>query len=202
MISPKVFQVKQTLGEADLTKLVIVILKNFCDAMNVKESMNALQIIDTANAFIDKYTHSSVDDLIVCLKNAKAGKYGKIYNRLDQQVIFDFLTQYEQEKVNHLENKQLDYKAQEASNVNALIAALPEETKQAILNFTHPERTPEQNRPAIISESEYRTNLIAMISECSEEELQEGIRYFMGKGVKEYITLCQEQLQKRFPKSA
>jgi len=37
-------------------------------------------------------------DLILCLKNVKKGLYGKIYNRVDTQVILEFWRQYLEEK--------------------------------------------------------------------------------------------------------
>ena len=133
--SPKIFQLKKKLSEPILLKLIVFIIKNFCLSFNIKENMNNIQIIEAANTYLETYTHSSIKDLILCLKKAKSGSYGKVYHRLDQSILFDFIQQFEEEKAIFQEQKRLDEKTKEASNVLDLLNHLPKPVKEKYLNM-------------------------------------------------------------------
>lgn len=126
----KVFQLKKQLSEEDLMKVVIFLIKNFCDSFNLKESMNALQIVEAANEFLEKYTHDSIEDFILCLKKAKNGEYGPIYNRIDRTVIFEFWAKYLEEKSSFLEHKNLNYKGLESNELIGTGKNVPEKARQ------------------------------------------------------------------------
>ena len=125
--SPKNFKLKKKLGEADLLKLVVFIIKNFCLSINIKENMNALQILETAHEFIAKYTHDSPKELIFCLKKAKNGDYGPIYNRIDQSIIFSFWNKYQEERAAWAENQTKDSKATQATCLQIPLKKAPKE---------------------------------------------------------------------------
>jgi hypothetical protein len=129
--APKMMQLSKSLGDTALLKLIVVVLKQFNDSLNVP-SMSAMQIIETAREYIVTYPLNSVKDLILCLRKAKKGEYGQIYNRLDQATIFSFITKYEEERVYYFENKRTNLKAQQDSDQMAMLKALPEETKLVI----------------------------------------------------------------------
>lgn len=59
-----------------------------------ERNMTGQQIAQTAEMILQKYNYLKLDDLKLCFNNAKQGVYGKIYDRLDGQVIFEFLNAY------------------------------------------------------------------------------------------------------------
>lgn len=65
--------------------------------------MNEDQAIETAYLLLDKYPHESLEDFVIMFRNAKTGKYGELYNRLDGQIIFKWMGEYLEEKAAHME---------------------------------------------------------------------------------------------------
>lgn len=65
--------------------------------------MNEDQAIETAYLLLDKYPHESLEDFVIMFRNAKTGKYGELYNRLDGQIIFKWMGEYLEEKAAHRE---------------------------------------------------------------------------------------------------
>ena len=63
------------------------------------------QALDTASILIDKYQFETVEDFVLMFREAKAGKYGHLKNRLDGQVIFDWMDKYMDQKADHRENQ-------------------------------------------------------------------------------------------------
>jgi hypothetical protein len=113
----KFFQLKSKdkLGEKTLVKLTTLTLRYFCDSLMVKDCLQDVQLLETANEIIESFPYESPKDLMLCLKKAKKGEYGEIFNRVDQAVVFGFWKQYLEEKARFLENQHLDQKAQESS---------------------------------------------------------------------------------------
>lgn len=149
--SPKVFQLKKQLEEADLMKVVVFVIKNFCDSLNVKDNMNALQVVEAANEFVEKYTHESLEDFILCLKKGKNGEYGPIYNKIDRSVLFSFWAKYLEEKSLFLENKNLNYKGLESHTVLLGGAKIPEKYREEFSkireNIQKIRSTPKEAKP-------------------------------------------------------
>lgn len=104
-------------GKEKIHGLLIVMLTDFCNFYNVIRPMSAIQIVDCAfeliNTSIEDYL--GIEDFTIFFQGAKNGKYGKIYDRLDQQIIFDMLEMYRQERhekyMSVKEEKESNYKA-------------------------------------------------------------------------------------------
>lgn len=72
---------------------------------NIGRPMNEEQAIETAYLLLEKYPHESLEDFVIMFRNAKLGKYGdgKLYNRLDGMIIFQWMGEYMEEKADHRE---------------------------------------------------------------------------------------------------
>lgn len=84
-------------------RTVTGILLMATEFFNVSSPMTEVQAVQTAALFLDQYPAETIEDLILCLKNAKLGRYGKIYKGIDGKVIFDWFGQYLQEKYERFE---------------------------------------------------------------------------------------------------
>lgn len=60
--------------------------------------MGAVQMAQTADLIIDEYFFLKPDDFKLCFSNAKKGIYGKVYDRIDGQVIFEWLNAYNRDR--------------------------------------------------------------------------------------------------------
>jgi hypothetical protein len=91
--APKLFQLRLSMGEKDLLKLICFILKAFADSLKVKHSLSTPEIIETANLIVEKYTHESVKDLIMAFKEVKL-QGRKFYHSLSTVTVFEILHDY------------------------------------------------------------------------------------------------------------
>jgi hypothetical protein len=132
--APKIFQLKHSLGEKDLLKLVCFILKAFSDSLKVKNGLNVADIIETANLILEKYTHESVKDVILAFKEAKL-KGKKFYQSVSIHTIFEILNEHFMQKTKYLENKHLGYKQDEANNQMQWLKKMPEFMQQKYLQI-------------------------------------------------------------------
>lgn len=98
-INLRLYKVKFENGEELVLKMLCAVISLFNAAINVTtDRMSAASIYETATAIYSQYPLENVEDLILCLKMAKMGQFGKIYNRVDTMVILDFWGQYMQLK--------------------------------------------------------------------------------------------------------
>lgn len=104
-------------GPKKVHGLLVVMLTQFCNCFNVIRPMTAEQIVECANEILSSSheDYLSIEDLSIFFSGAKNGKYGKIYDRLDQQTIFEMMEIYRQER----HEKYLSIKEEQNSNLKA-----------------------------------------------------------------------------------
>lgn len=73
--------------------------------LNVGKTMNAEQVAQTAEIILYDYAYLKVEDFKLCFSKAKKGLYGKTYDRIDGQVILDFLNTYVEERIREADNQ-------------------------------------------------------------------------------------------------
>lgn len=60
--------------------------------------MTAQQIAMCAESIVEEMWRFKLDDIDLCFRIGLTGKYGQIYDRMDQMVIFGWLKEYEKER--------------------------------------------------------------------------------------------------------
>mgnify|MGYP006908278177 FL=1 len=88
----------KALGPEEVILVALDELRKGVNAFNVKQNMNEDQIEMFIGDFLEDYKHESIADLKICLKNARAGKYGSHYNSIDQLTVMGWFKQYLEEK--------------------------------------------------------------------------------------------------------
>lgn len=71
--SEKLFQLKNSIGEANIFKSVCALLKMFSDAAKVNKPLSSAEIIMCADFIVKKYTHESIADFALALKDGIFG---------------------------------------------------------------------------------------------------------------------------------
>lgn len=90
------------MGEEILVRIVTVIIDSFVHSLKVKEKMDPLEIVSCARVLVGKYTHDSIKDIILALKEAKES--GKVfYNSISDQVIYQIVNEYMERKADFIE---------------------------------------------------------------------------------------------------
>jgi hypothetical protein len=78
---------------------MVLILSDLVEFFNVGNSMNARQIVDTAEIILDSYSWLKIDDFKLCCDWAKRGLLGQVY-RMDGNVILSWIESYIADRVN------------------------------------------------------------------------------------------------------
>lgn len=73
--------------EADIMNSIFLIIKGFCESMNVKAGMTPEQIIECAGILFNDCGNYRLEDYYTMFEMAKRGKLGTVYERLDIEVI-------------------------------------------------------------------------------------------------------------------
>lgn len=76
--------------------------------LNLGMTLNEFQKVDMVQSMMEQYPNESLHDFMLCFKMAKNGLLGPIYNRIDRQVIHQWMSKY-------LELKAIELEALQAS---------------------------------------------------------------------------------------
>ena len=98
-IAPGLYKYLKSEGETKTRALMVIILSDLIEYFNVGKRMNDIQVAQTADLIIDNYFWFNIEDFKLCFNMAKAGKFGKVYDRIDGQVIMDWLATYEEMRI-------------------------------------------------------------------------------------------------------
>lgn len=74
--------------------LLNVIIIDLVQFFSLGKNMSDAQIKSTVQLIIMDYAHLKPEDFKLCFNKAKRGEYGKVYDRLDGQVILMWLEEY------------------------------------------------------------------------------------------------------------
>lgn len=95
-------------GETHLRGFMVKIINDLVDFFNVGKTMGAIQVAQTADLVIEEYYFFKPDDFKLCFTRVKKGLYGKIYDRIDGQMILEWLHQYKQERCAMAEDESIN----------------------------------------------------------------------------------------------
>ena len=121
--APKLCQLNRTLGPKTVVKLLVVVLRAFVDSVRVPDKPDAADLIELADTVAQTYTHDSLKDIILALKEART-QGTRFYQALDPAKIYELLRAYFERKAAYLESQHLDQKAQGASHQSHAVQQL------------------------------------------------------------------------------
>lgn len=90
-------------GEPMVIKAYSGVILMALEFFNTGQQMSEMQAIQTASLMIEQYPAETIEDLVLCLKNVKSARYGKIFNRIDGQLLFEWFRLYLDEKYERFE---------------------------------------------------------------------------------------------------
>ncbi len=86
-------------GEQPLQAILVIILTDVIKFFNVGKTMGQEQIVQTIRLITEDFYYFNIEDFKLCFNNAKRGLYGKIYDRIDGNIIYEWLQKYSEERV-------------------------------------------------------------------------------------------------------
>ena len=95
---PALASISREQGEAKARAVLVLIVTDALEFFNASETMNDRQVAVTVDLILEEYPYMQADDITLCFRNAMKGRYGKLYNRIDGQVIMGWLREYNRER--------------------------------------------------------------------------------------------------------
>lgn len=108
--------------EAALLKAVKTLIIALSESLNLTQNLNEGQVVEITFLIAERYYYLKLEELVLVFKKAKMGEYGKTYNRLDVQIIFEWIEKYfcSEERALLLEREAQNYKTQEKKELGTL----------------------------------------------------------------------------------
>lgn len=79
--------------------MVQALLVNMQEGLNIDKPMTIAQLDECAEEIVRQYPHFKIQDIHVFCNGCKFGRYGKVYNRLNGQILFEWLAEFDQERI-------------------------------------------------------------------------------------------------------
>lgn len=138
------------IGETKVKALLTLLISETLDFYSISNSMSDSQIAMTVNLILDDFSAYKPDFFMWVFDNAKKGRYGKNYNRIDGQIIFEWLNvgdadyteQIEHQRLN--EHKRIMFNNDDPEDKGV---PMPEYVKETILNISKSKILPTVEKP-------------------------------------------------------
>jgi hypothetical protein len=85
---------KKELGETVLNAFLALSVTELVESFNIGKTMNAMQVAFTVEAIKTDYYFLKIEELKFCFTEAKKGRYGIMYDRIDCAVICEWIGKY------------------------------------------------------------------------------------------------------------
>ena len=98
-LTPPLAVVRKEYGEQSLQAILVIILNDVIKFFNVGKTVGQEQLVQTIRLIIEDFYYFNIEDFKLCFNNAKRGFYGKVYDRIDGNIIYEWLEKYSEERV-------------------------------------------------------------------------------------------------------
>lgn len=114
-ITPSLAVFKKETNEISLLAILTILFNDVIDFFSVGKSMGQVQLVSTIQLVIEDFYYLNIEDFKLCFNNAKRGLYGKIYDRVDGNIIYGWISRYAEDRANVCESIDDRYKTIDTS---------------------------------------------------------------------------------------
>lgn len=95
---------KREAGEEVVGAVLTMLILSISEAYNIKKEhkIGAIQATEIAKAILKEFWYLKLAELYLFAEKAKNGEFGKVYDRLDRAVIFEWVRAYDTQREDHL----------------------------------------------------------------------------------------------------
>lgn len=97
-------------SEIAVKALLSILIIDTLDFLNVGKTMNDRQVAATIDLILEDYSVYKIDYFVLCFNRAKKGNYGKLYDRVDGQIILGWLAEFDLEYQQEVEQERWNEK--------------------------------------------------------------------------------------------
>jgi hypothetical protein len=165
----KNFQLVKSFGETTMIKAFSGVILMANDFFNTGQ-MNDVQAVQTSSLLLEQYPYETIEDLMLCLKNAKVGKYGKVYNRIDGQIIFEWFRLYLDEKYERFEQIKREENLSHREKVSETIMPFADQILEVSRKAIEKQVKPEHKNPVRINDVTHFDKFKTMVETTMTKE--------------------------------
>lgn len=96
---PTIGELTRSYGDGVSASVIALEIESLVKFVNVGKTMNAAQQLETARAIVLDFPSLSIADFKLFFQRLKSGVYGKMYDRVDGQIIIEALLRYSDERM-------------------------------------------------------------------------------------------------------
>ena len=183
--------------EAALLKAIKTLIVALSESLNLSHNLNESQVVEITFLIAERYYYLKLEELVLVFKKAKMGEYGKTYNRLDVQIIFEWIDKYfcSEERALILEREAQNYKQLEKKQYGTLTEVgrqLFEKIKDEM-----PAPTPLRTIRLPSNETFFNEKLRNEVQHIPDDELITLLHYYEEKDYKAGIKILLEEMRER-----
>lgn len=106
-----------------LLTAIAIMIQSVYELVNVGKKISEQAIVLLAKMIVEKYWYLKIDEIEYALKQGIMGNFGTIYDRIDAQVIFEWLYKYEvsEEVIGIYENQVESYRKMEREHDSPIL---------------------------------------------------------------------------------
>lgn len=134
--SPSLALIKKEIGDDKAKAFISVIITDLVMSFNVGKTMNQSQVLDIVELVQNNYYFLKPSEFKYCFDNAKMGRYGQLYDRIDGSIIFGWIEKYLEERM------EVCITENQNQNKQHLVDGAHEDILVRILNKLDEEKTP------------------------------------------------------------
>lgn len=109
-VTPTLAGFRRDTSEMHVLAIMTLLVNDLIDFFVVKNTMNENQLAQTINLLVEDFYYLNIEDFKLCFNNAKKGRYGKIYDRIDGMIIYEWVRMYAEDRVKAAEERDDRYK--------------------------------------------------------------------------------------------
>lgn len=131
------------MGEQSLRVLMTKMIADCALSFNVGKNIDLKQAYETSELILKDFNDWKMPDIQLCFNRAKAGRYGNVFDRLDCNVIMNWCSAYDMERMTDISNEQTKRAGDMKGLVREPFAALERVDKSIIPNHKTQQETSE-----------------------------------------------------------
>lgn len=135
-------------GFEEVKAMLVVQITSLCEFFNFNRTMNASQVMETAEIIMEDYAIYTPEDFILCFRNIKALRYGKMMEGIDGAKILSMIREYDIER----EEKWLEEKKKQSHQNKLDLKTMPDAIYQASKEMFKKSEEAKRKTPITISD--------------------------------------------------
>lgn len=88
-----------------VTATINIFLSELTKEIKVGKIISSAEIPNISAKILQEFYWYKPEDFKLCFSNGKSGKYGKLYDSFDERTIFDWLYEYNEDRIRFFEDK-------------------------------------------------------------------------------------------------